>query len=107
MPYLSFLAINYDIPAINDAQKWFESCIIRSYANPEAELQIMLSDNKTIRRQIISALNDMGIDINGYRYDNDSKQLIMQRTLHGKPTSYPIKMNPMVLKSSLQHCRYY
>mgnify|MGYP000022543177 FL=1 len=84
MPYLSFLAINYDIPAINDAQKWFESCIIRSYANPEAELQIMLSDNKTIRRQIISALNDMGIDINGYRYDNDSKQLIMQRTLHGK-----------------------
>ena len=84
MPYLSFLAINYDIPAINDAQKWFENCIIRSYANPEAELQIMLSDNKTIRRQIISALNDMGIDINGYRYDNDSKQLIMQRTLHGK-----------------------
>ena len=84
MPYLSFLAINYDIPAINDAQKWFESCIIRSYANPEAELQIMLSDNKTIRRQFISALNDMGIDINGYRYDNDSKQLIMQRTLHGK-----------------------
>ena len=84
MPYLSFLAINYDIPAINDAQKWFESCIIRSYANPEAELQIMLSDKKTIRWQFISALNDMGIDINGYRYDNDSKQLIMQRTLHGK-----------------------
>lgn len=84
MPYLSFLAINYDIPAINDAQKWFESCIIRSYANPEAELQIMLSDNKTISRQFISALNDMGIDINGYHYDNDSKQLIMQRTLHGK-----------------------
>lgn len=44
----------------------------------------MLSNNKTICRQIISALNDMGIDINGYRYDNDSKQLIMQRTLHGK-----------------------
>ena len=84
MPYLSFLAINYDIPAINDSQKWFERCIIRSYANPEAELQIMLSDNKTIRRQIISALNDMGIDINGYRYDNDGNQLIMQRTLHGK-----------------------
>ena len=65
-------------------KNWFESCIIRSYANPKAELQIMLSDNKTIRRQFISALNDMGIDINGYRYDNDSKQLIMQRTLHGK-----------------------
>ena len=84
MPYLSFPAINYDIPVISEVITWFESCIIRSYANPEAELQIMLSDNKTIRRQIISALNDMGIDINGYRYDNDSKQLIMQRTLHGK-----------------------
>lgn len=84
MPYLSFLAINYDISAINDAQKWFESCIIRNYANPKAELQLMLSDNSTIRQQIIRALNDMGIDISGYRYDNDNKQLIMQRTLYGK-----------------------
>ncbi|MDY6351218.1 MAG: AAA family ATPase, partial [Selenomonas sp.] len=27
MPYLSFLAINYDIPAITEAMQWFEGCI--------------------------------------------------------------------------------
>lgn len=33
MPYLSFLAINYSIPVITEVQEWFESCIIRNYAN--------------------------------------------------------------------------
>lgn len=28
MPYLSFLAINYDIPIITDVQKWFESALL-------------------------------------------------------------------------------
>lgn len=84
MPYLSFLAINYDIAAINDAQKWFERCIVRSYANPKAELQIMFSDNSYMRQKIIHALNDVGVDITGYRYDHDSEQLLMQRLLNGK-----------------------
>ena len=39
MPYLSFLAINYDIPIIVEVQKWFESCIVRNYANPIADRQ--------------------------------------------------------------------
>ena len=37
MPYLSFLAINYNIPVIAEVQNWFESCITQSYANPRAE----------------------------------------------------------------------
>ena len=45
MPYLSFLAINYNIPVIADVQEWFESCVIRNYANPIAEMQIMVSDD--------------------------------------------------------------
>ena len=30
MPFLSFLAINYNIPVITEVQEWFESCIIRN-----------------------------------------------------------------------------
>ena len=49
MPYLSFLAINYDIPVIAEVQKWFESVIVRNYANPHAEHQIMLGENTDIQ----------------------------------------------------------
>lgn len=79
MPYLSFLAINYNLPAIADAQEWFESCIIRNYANPMSERPIMTSDDLKVR--VISLLNDMGIDIDGYRYDDEKKQIFIQRTI--------------------------
>ena len=79
MPYLSFLAINYDIPEISEVMTWFESCIIRSYANPMVEHQIMLEKYTENKSQFISALNDMDIDITDYRYDEDSKQLYMKR----------------------------
>lgn len=89
MPYLSFLAINYDIPMITKVQSWFESCIIRSYANPVVERQIMLSRDEKVRERIIQALNDMGIDMSGYRFDEDEKQLYTQRTLGGKVYELP------------------
>ena len=81
MPYLSFLGINYDIPEINEVVTWFESCIIRSYANPMVEHQIMLEKHTEYKNQFIRALNDMDIDIMDYRFDEDSKQLYMKRKL--------------------------
>ena len=84
MPYLSFLAINYDIPIITDVQKWFESCIVRNYANPIADRQIMLSDDEIYRQIIIRALNDVDIDMTGYRYDKENNELYTQRTIEGK-----------------------
>jgi AAA15 family ATPase/GTPase len=84
MPYLSFLAINYDIPEISEVMTWFESCIIRSYANPMVEHQIMLEKYDEYKNQFIRALNDMDIDIMDYRYDEDSKQLYMKRKLGKK-----------------------
>ena len=81
MPYLSFLAINYDIPEISEVMTWFESCIIRSYANPMVEHQIMLEKYAEYKNQFIRALNDMDIDIMDYRFDEDSKQLYMKRKL--------------------------
>ena len=77
MPYLSFLAINYDISVISEVMIWFESCIIRSYANPIVEHQIMLAKDAPYKEHFIRALNDMDIDITDYRYDEDSHQLFI------------------------------
>lgn len=83
MPYLSFLAINYNIPVIAEVQKWFESCIIRSYANPVVDSQIMISSEASFQEKIIHALNDMGIDLTGYRFDEENRLLYTQRKIDG------------------------
>ncbi len=84
MPYLSFLAINYDIPVIAEVQNWFESCIILSYANPNVDSLIMISSDEKLQEQIIHALNAMGIDMTGYRLDKEEKRLYTQRIVDGK-----------------------
>ena len=81
MPYLSFLAINYDISVISEVMAWFENCIIRSYANPIVEHQIMLIKDAPYKDQFIRALQDMDIDITDYRYDEENQQLFMKRIL--------------------------
>ena len=89
MPYLSFLAINYNIPVITEVQEWFESCIIRNYANPQAEHQIMLAEDENIQKRILRFLNDMGIDIDGYRYDAEENELYIIRFINGKNYELP------------------
>lgn len=89
MPFLSFLAINYNIPVITEVQEWFEACIIRNYANPIAEMQIMLSDDEKIKHQIIMLLNEMGIDVEDYRFDEKEEQLYMIRTIEGEKYELP------------------
>ena len=81
MPFLSFLSINYNVPVISAAQEWFESCVIRSYANPAAERQIMITNDAELKQQILLLLNDMGIDIDGYRFDEKDKQLYLRRSI--------------------------
>lgn len=81
MPYLSFLAINYNISVITEVQEWFEACIIRSYANPMAEMQVMVSDNSEFKKQILILLNDMGIDVADYRFDEKERQLYLKRSI--------------------------
>ena len=91
MPYLSFLAINYNIPVIAEVQNWFESCITQSYANPRAENIVLVSKSETTKEGLIHALNDVGIDLSGYRYDEDSKHLFTQRTINGKVYELPFE----------------
>ena len=83
MPYLTFLAITYDIPIIVEVQTWFESCIVRRYGNSDIEKLVMFSSDQTAQQTVIRALNDMGIDITGYRYDENEKKIYTQRTVNG------------------------
>ena len=84
MPYLSFLAINYDIPVIAEAQKWFESCIIKNYANWKAELSIYVQEDDFWKSSILTCLNNMGIDISDYRFDDNENQFYLQREVLGQ-----------------------
>ena len=91
MPFLSFLAINYNIPVIAEVQEWFESCIIRNYANPHAEHSIMLAEDESIQKRIIMFLNDMGIDIDGYRFEPEEQELYIKRVINGKEYELPFR----------------
>lgn len=81
MPFLSFLAINYNIPVIAEVQEWFESCVIRNYANPMVDMQIMVPDNADFKKSILTLLNDAGIDIADYRIDRKENQLYLKRQI--------------------------
>lgn len=81
MPYLSFLAINYDIPVINEVMTWFESCIILT-PNKLSERDMMIFNHLPYKNQFIKSLNDMDIDITDYRYDEVSHELFLKRNLN-------------------------
>ena len=82
MPLLSFLAINYSISVIADVITWFEECIIRNYANPMAEQQILLTEDEVSKKQFLGMMNDMGVGITDYRYDHQANEFYLQRTVH-------------------------
>lgn len=83
MPYLSFLAINYNFQIISEVQSWFENCIICNYANFIIENRILLSKDNSFKNQFIHSLNDMGIEITNYRFDDERKQFFLQRIING------------------------
>lgn len=83
MPYLSFLAINYDFSMIAEIQEWFESCIIRNYGNPRIDSLITVLDDSNERKRVLLALNDVDIDLSGYRFDENEGRLYTQRTIGG------------------------
>lgn len=83
MPFLSFLAINYNIPVIAEVQEWFESCVIRSYANPVAEMEVMVSEDVYFKKMFLMLLKDIGIDVSDYRVDLKENQLYLKREVGG------------------------
>ena len=69
---------------IAEVQSWFEACIIRNYANPKTEWELWVSEDETIKKFALRALNDMGIDLTDYRYDRENRHLYTRRTIHNK-----------------------
>lgn len=89
MPYLSFLAINYDIPVIAEVQRWFESCIIRNYANPKVEREILLPGGDAFKTEFLRRLQDLGVGITDYRHDKDTDQYLMSHSVAGESYELP------------------
>ena len=89
MPYLSFLAINYNLDVITDVMTWFESCIVQSYAIPEVDNRVLLVDEEKTKRRIITVLNDLDIDICDYRYNAEKRQLYTGRMVDGEYYELP------------------
>lgn len=84
MPYLSFLSINYNIPVIVEAQKWFESCMIKNYANYLSEKSIYIPEEEVTQLALIQLVNDMDIDVDGFRVDKETDKLFFIRNIDGK-----------------------
>lgn len=82
MLFLSFLAINYNISVIVEVQEWFESCVIRNYANPITDLKIMINENESFKKPFLNLLNKMGIDVCDYRYDSEKEDFLLTRKVN-------------------------
>lgn len=68
MPYLSFLAINYKLDAINQAVDWIRNCIVISYADSEAENNFAIDFNDEFKKKLICFMNDIGINISDFTF---------------------------------------
>lgn len=88
MPYLSFLAINYDLPVIADVIKWFEMCIVQSFATPVMEGSLLVVANE-MKKLLFRVLNDLDIDIADYRLSEADKTLFTVRNINGKSYELP------------------
>ena len=82
MLFLSFLAINYNISVIVEVQEWFESCVIRNYANPITDLKIMINESESFKKPFLNLLNEMGIDVCDYRYDSEKEDFLLTRKVN-------------------------
>lgn len=94
MPFLSFLAINYNLPEIYEAVNWFKSCIYINYSSPLSELIMPIIDDDRIKKRMLEFFHDMDISITDYRIeqcDSSSKSDVF--TQHSTPQGiYEINM---------------
>ncbi|MCK4259529.1 MAG: AAA family ATPase [Halanaerobiales bacterium] len=92
MPYLSFLKINYSIPIINEVIEWFSKCEYSHYGTSFEESFVFFPKEKEVMELIISALNEMDIDINDIEIKKDEREkiedIITIRIREGK--KYPL-----------------
>lgn len=76
MPYLAFLAINYDYEPINEAFSWFLSCQVVDYSRSRFEDVFLEPKEEGAKQRLIGVLNNMGIDISDIRYEHDEEKAL-------------------------------
>lgn len=96
MPYISFLRINYNIESINTAVDWFESCVVRNYANYNVENHFMIPLDHRLINKMIALMNDAGINISGFIFkkvpnDNNSIDIFTEHTIYDKKYQLDLK----------------
>lgn len=82
MPFLSFLAINYDLEPIDEAFGWFLSCQFLDYSESSFEDYFLEPQSDIERKLIVEMLNAMDIDITSICYQRDDDGLEIYLT-HG------------------------
>lgn len=73
IPYLSFLAIAYNLEPINTAMRFFSNCMSANYANVAIERYIMSMDNEQFRGEVLEKMQGMGINISGIEIERPEK----------------------------------
>ena len=96
MPYLSFLYINYKLDPVILAVEWFEKCIMRNYANPDAERHLIIGEGDSFKKKLIGLMNDVGISISNFEFiekspDDNSVDIIFEHTVNKK--KYQLNIN--------------
>jgi AAA15 family ATPase/GTPase len=95
MPLLSFLAITTGVEAIKDAADWFRGCISVNYNIEESENFFYLNNDDSMKKLVISMLNEMDIGVTDYYFrETDKKltpyQIILKRQFNGKEYEMPL-----------------
>ena len=72
IPYLSFLAIAYNLEPINTAMRFFNNCLAVNYANRDMERYFLLK-NEQLRGEVLEKMQGMGINISGIEIEHPEK----------------------------------
>ncbi len=71
MPLLTHIAMNYEIPRVNDAITWFKNVKVVDYNSPLLDRQIIMLEEEKSKKQIFQILQSMDINIVDFRIEKD------------------------------------
>lgn len=98
IPFLSFLATNYDFPEIEDVISWFYNCCIVDYAVPDSDHKFYaLLNDPVIKPAVLNLLSEMDIPICDYESleetgDNNEKSYRVLTTHMVEGRSYRLDL---------------
>lgn len=99
IPYLSFLAVNYDFPEIIDAINWFKGCCVINYGVLDRDHRFStFLDDANVKPHILKLLSSMDIPIADYAVREESggdgetrKKVVTTHIVDGR--AYQLEMN--------------